>query len=141
MVIRVLLVEETDLVRGALAALLAREEDIKVVAESAGSAHAVARAMSYRPDVAVIDIDGQEGWALAAARELASRLPECRTGLVAAASSRQAEAWIFQPCTGSSRPSGRRTSQSSSSWRVQDRGAGPRARANPPRRCSRTGTS
>jgi two-component system response regulator DesR len=110
MVIRVLLVEETDLVRGALAALLAREEDIEVVAESAGSAQAVARAMTYRPDVVVIDIDGAEDRALAAARELASRLPECHTVLVAGAASpdglRKALALRVPGMVGKNGPSG-----------------------------------
>ncbi|MEV8017381.1 response regulator transcription factor [Streptomyces sp. NPDC086554] len=83
MLIRVLLVEETDLVRGALAALLTLEEDIQVVAASPGFGQAVARALSYRPDVVVIDIEGGEESALGTSRELAARLPECRTLLVA----------------------------------------------------------
>jgi two-component system, NarL family, response regulator DesR len=81
-VIRVLLVEETGLVRGALAALLAREEDIEVVAASPGHEQTVARALSHRPDVVVIDVDGGEEGALGTSRELAVRLPECRTLLV-----------------------------------------------------------
>ncbi|MDG5804306.1 response regulator transcription factor [Streptomyces ossamyceticus] len=81
--IRVLLVEETGLVRGALAALLAREEDIEVVAASPGHEQTVARALSHRPDVVVIDVDGGEDGALRTSRELAVRLPECRTLLVA----------------------------------------------------------
>ncbi|MGP4046077.1 response regulator transcription factor [Streptomyces sp. 2A115] len=81
--IRVLLVEETDLVRGALAALLTREEDIEVVAESPGNDQTVMRALSYRPDVLVIDVDGGEDMALGTSLELAARLPECRTLLVA----------------------------------------------------------
>ncbi|NGO09064.1 response regulator transcription factor [Streptomyces sp. HC44] len=80
--IRVLLVEETDLVRGALAALLTREEDIEVVAASPGYSQTVTRALSYRPDVVVIDIDGGVDGALGTSRELAARLPECRTLLV-----------------------------------------------------------
>lgn len=83
MVIRVLLVEETDLVRGALAALLTREEDIEVVAASPGHDQAVPRALSHRPDVVVIDIDGGADEALGTSRELAARLPECGILLVA----------------------------------------------------------
>lgn len=83
MLIRVLLVEETDLVRGALAALLTREEDIEVVAASPGHDQTVTRALSYRPDVVVIDVDGGEDGALDTSLELAARLPECRTLLVA----------------------------------------------------------
>ncbi|MEH0633254.1 LuxR C-terminal-related transcriptional regulator [Streptomyces bottropensis] len=82
--IRVLLVEETELLRGALAALLAREEDIEVVAACPAPEQTVARALSHRPDVVVIDSDGDSGevGALDTSRELALRLPECRTLLV-----------------------------------------------------------
>ncbi|MGW0733033.1 response regulator transcription factor [Streptomyces sp. NPDC002851] len=83
MLIRVLLVEETDLVRGALAALLSLEEDIDVVAASSGHSQTVTRVLSYRPDVVVIDIDGCADGALGTSRELAARLPECRILLVA----------------------------------------------------------
>lgn len=85
MLIRVLLVEETDLVRGALAALLTREEDIEVVAAAPGCGQALTRALSYRPDVVVIDCDGDavEDGALGTSQELRERLPECRILLVA----------------------------------------------------------
>ena len=85
MLIRVLLVEEIDLVRGALAALLTREEDIEVVAAAPGCGQAVTRALSYRPDVVVIDCDGDavEDGALGTSQELSERLPECRILLVA----------------------------------------------------------
>ena len=69
--------------RGALAALLTREEDIEVVAASPGHDQTVTRALSYRPDVVVIDVDGGEDGALDTSLELAARLPECRTLLVA----------------------------------------------------------
>ncbi|WP_234045928.1 hypothetical protein [Streptomyces adelaidensis] len=41
------------------------------------------RALSYRPDVVVIDIDGDEDGALGTSCELAARLPQCRTLFVA----------------------------------------------------------
>ncbi|AZQ40812.1 response regulator transcription factor [Streptomyces cyaneochromogenes] len=80
--IRVLLVEEADLVRGALAALLTREKDIEVVPAPPEFGHTVAQALSYRPDVVVIDVDGEEDHALGTSLELSARLPECRTLLV-----------------------------------------------------------
>ncbi|MFE0250936.1 LuxR C-terminal-related transcriptional regulator [Streptomyces sp. NPDC059010] len=80
--IRVLLVEDADLVRGALAALLTREKDIEVVPGPAEHGHTVSQALTYRPDVVVIDVDGGEEVALGTSVELASRLPECRTLLV-----------------------------------------------------------
>ncbi|RPF31450.1 two-component system response regulator DesR [Streptomyces sp. TLI_185] len=103
MLIRVLLVEETDLVRGALAALLTREEDIEVVAAAPGCGQALTRALSYRPDVVVIDCDGDavEDGALGTSQELSERLPECRILLVAGTSTpeylRQA---LAQPVAG-----------------------------------------
>ncbi|WP_030261467.1 response regulator transcription factor [Streptomyces violens] len=81
--IRVLLVEENGLLRGALAALLTRESDFEVVAQGGGDGQVLARALSYRPDVVVIDVDARQDEALATAGELCERLPECRTLLVA----------------------------------------------------------
>ncbi|MDC0773229.1 response regulator transcription factor [Streptomyces sp. HD] len=85
--IRVLLVEDADLVRGALAALLTREKDIEVVPGPAEHRHTVSQALTYRPDVVVIDVDGGEEGALGTSLELASRLPECRTLLVVGSAS------------------------------------------------------
>lgn len=82
MLIRVLLVEEADLVRGAFAALLTREKDIEVVPASPEPGQTVTQALSYRPDVVVIDSDGDQDLALGTSLELAARLPECRTLLV-----------------------------------------------------------
>jgi two-component system response regulator DesR len=82
--IRVLLVENTRLVRGAFAALLSREEDIEVVAEVDGDGEVLTRAVMCRPDVAVIDVDSKEGEELAARGELRARLPDCRMLLMMA---------------------------------------------------------
>ncbi len=82
--IRVLLVENTRLVRGAFAALLSREDDIEVVAEGEGDGEVLARAQMCRPDVAVIDVDSKQGEELAARGELRSRVPECRMLLMMA---------------------------------------------------------
>ncbi|MFI7698514.1 DNA-binding response regulator [Nonomuraea sp. NPDC049480] len=75
--IRTLLAEDMNLVRGALVALLAYEDDIEVVAEVARGDRILAAASACRPDVAVIDIalPGKDG--LAAAGELHEKLPEC----------------------------------------------------------------
>jgi two-component system, NarL family, response regulator DesR len=77
-VIRVLIAEDQGMVRGALAALLALEGDITVVAEVGRGDEVVPRALEGRPDVALLDIEmpGLDG--LAAAAVLAERLPACR---------------------------------------------------------------
>ncbi|MFI2425088.1 DNA-binding response regulator [Streptomyces sp. NPDC018955] len=77
--IRILLAEDMHMVRGALVALLALEDDLRVVAEVERGDVIVGRALDCRPDVAIIDVDlpGLDG--LSAARLLAERLPSCRT--------------------------------------------------------------
>lgn len=70
--------------RGAVAALLSREEDIEVVAEAEGDGEALQRALRCRPDVVVIDVDSKEGEEVAARRDLRARLPDCRMLLLMA---------------------------------------------------------
>ncbi|QKW14910.1 DNA-binding response regulator [Verrucosispora sp. NA02020] len=75
--IRVLLADDEELIRTALAALLELEADLTVVAQAADGPAAVTAALAHRPDVAVVDLamPGQDGFAVAA--ELARVLPEC----------------------------------------------------------------
>lgn len=76
--IRVLLAEDQTMLRGALASLLALQDDIEVVAEAARGDDAVAQALATRPDVALLDIEmpGLDG--LSVAGELQRHLPTCR---------------------------------------------------------------
>ncbi len=76
--IRVLLAEDQSLVRGALAALLALEGDLEVVAGVARGDDVLPRALEVRPDIALLDIEmpGLDG--LAAAAQLRTALPSCR---------------------------------------------------------------
>jgi two-component system response regulator DesR len=76
--IRVLLAEDQTMVRGALAALLALEGDIEVVAEVGRGDEVVPAALDAQPDVALLDIEmpGEDG--LSAAAALRARLPSCR---------------------------------------------------------------
>jgi two-component system, NarL family, response regulator DesR len=78
-VIRVLLAEDQAMVRGALRALLALEEDIAVVAEVSRGDQVVDAALAATPDVALLDIEmpGLDGISAGAALRLA--LPGCRT--------------------------------------------------------------
>ncbi|GAA2263408.1 MULTISPECIES: response regulator transcription factor [Kitasatospora] len=78
----VLLADDEHLIRGAMAALLALEEDITVVAQAASGPEALAMAEAHRPDVAVLDLQmpGLDGIEVAA--ELRRRLPGCRAMIV-----------------------------------------------------------
>jgi two-component system response regulator DesR len=78
-VIRLLLADDQELVRTALAALLALEEDFEVVATVGRGDEVVAAAKAHRPDIALLDIQmpGIDG--LAAAAVLTQELPECRS--------------------------------------------------------------
>ncbi len=77
--IRVLLAEDQAMVRGALAALLSREQDIEVVAEVAGGDEVVQAALASQPDVALLDIEMPGGDGLAAAQASRKALPSCRS--------------------------------------------------------------
>ena len=76
--IRVLLAEDQDLVRGAMAALLSLEPDIEVVAEVDRGDEVLAAALASRPEVALLDIEMPGSDGITAAGELRRRLPECR---------------------------------------------------------------
>ena len=76
--IRVLLAEDQAMVRGALSALLSREQDIEVVAEAARGDEVVKAALATQPDVALLDIEMPGGDGLVAAQALRSALPSCR---------------------------------------------------------------
>jgi two-component system response regulator DesR len=78
MTIRVLLAEDQTMVRGALAALLALDEDIEVVAEAARGDEVVPAALDSMPDVALLDIEMPGGDGLSAAAALKASLPSCR---------------------------------------------------------------
>ncbi|GAA4934860.1 response regulator transcription factor [Actinoplanes utahensis] len=72
--IRLLLADDEDLIRGALAALLGLETDLTVVGEAADSAAAVQTAVHTRPDLAVLDLEMPPGDGLQAAAEIRVRL-------------------------------------------------------------------
>ncbi|WP_181763529.1 DNA-binding response regulator [Streptomyces albidus (ex Kaewkla and Franco 2022)] len=73
--IRLLLADDEDLLRTALVALLALEEDLTVVAEAATSTDAVRLARECRPDIAVLDLEMPPGDGLKAAEEIRCELP------------------------------------------------------------------
>jgi two-component system response regulator DesR len=77
--IRVLLAEDQQMVREALATLLSLEHDIEIVALVGNGGEVVPTALERRPDVALLDIEmpGMDG--LAAASALREALPSCRS--------------------------------------------------------------
>jgi two-component system, NarL family, response regulator DesR len=78
MSVRVLLAEDQAMVRGAIAALLALEEDIEIVAEASRGDEVVALALESGPDVALLDVEMPGGDGLDAAAALREELPSCR---------------------------------------------------------------
>ncbi|MDQ3913700.1 MAG: response regulator transcription factor [Actinomycetota bacterium] len=82
MTIRVLIAEDQTMVREALAALLALEEDIEIVAEASRGDEVVPAALDVLPDVALLDIEMPGGDGLSAAAALRERLPSCRVLIV-----------------------------------------------------------
>lgn len=73
--IRVLIADDEDMIRTALAALLGLEDDLEVVAECADGENAVARALELRPDVCLLDLEmpGIDG--VEAAARIRQRIP------------------------------------------------------------------
>jgi len=80
--IRLLLADDQALVRGALAALLALEPDLDVVAEVGRGDEVVAAAVAHRPDVALLDVEmpGLDG--ISAAAALRDATPDVRVLIV-----------------------------------------------------------
>jgi len=76
--IRVLLAEDQAMVRGALAALLALEGDIEIVAEVGNGNDVVPAALTAKPDVALLDIEMPGCDGITAAATLHAQLPSCR---------------------------------------------------------------
>ncbi|MCB7137926.1 response regulator transcription factor [Cellulosimicrobium marinum] len=75
--IRILLADDENLIRDAVASLLSLEDDLEVVVQAASGTEAVAAALKLRPDVAVLDLQmpGLDG--VEVAERLAADLPTC----------------------------------------------------------------
>jgi DNA-binding NarL/FixJ family response regulator len=73
--IRVFLLDDHEVVRQGVAALLESEDDIEVVGEAGTAESAVARIPALKPDVAVLDVRLPDGNGVEVCREVRSRLP------------------------------------------------------------------
>ncbi|MFI7707443.1 response regulator [Nonomuraea sp. NPDC049480] len=74
--IRVFLLDDHEVVRRGVAALLESEDDIEVIGEAGTAESAMARIPALRPDVAVLDVRLPDGNGVDVCREVRSRLPE-----------------------------------------------------------------
>src|SRR5258708_28423293 len=74
--IRVFLMDDHEVVRRGVAALLSAEDDIEIVGEADSAAQALARVLAVRPDVAVLDVRMPDGDGVSVCREIRSRLPD-----------------------------------------------------------------
>ncbi|QKW38060.1 response regulator transcription factor [Actinomadura sp. NAK00032] len=74
--IRVFLLDDHEVVRRGVAALLSAEDDIEIVGEAGTADHALARIPAARPDVAVLDVRLPDGDGVTVCREIRSRLPD-----------------------------------------------------------------
>jgi len=77
-VIRVFLVDDHELVRRGIAALLTAEPDIEVVGEAATAAQARTRIRATRPDVAILDVRLPDGSGIDVCRDVRSEHPDVR---------------------------------------------------------------
>lgn len=82
--IRVLLAEDSAILRDTLLAVLDLQDDLEMVAAVATGPEIVPAVRAHRPDVAVLDIDlpGLDG--VSAAAQLSREVPECRVLILTA---------------------------------------------------------
>ena len=73
-----LLVDDHEVVRQGLAALLGRREEFHVVAEAGTVAEAIEAARRFRPDLIVMDVRLPDGSGVEACREIRAEFPDTR---------------------------------------------------------------
>ncbi|MBO8171560.1 MAG: response regulator transcription factor [Bacillaceae bacterium] len=76
--IRVLLVDDHEMVRMGLSAYLSSQDDIEVVAEGCNGKEAVQLAMEHQPDVILMDLVMDDMDGIEATREICNRMKEAR---------------------------------------------------------------
>ncbi len=74
--LRVMLVDDHEVVRNGLKAMVESTGEMQVVAEAGTVAEAVLRARSYRPDIIVMDVRLPDGTGVDACRDIRSEHPE-----------------------------------------------------------------
>jgi DNA-binding NarL/FixJ family response regulator len=76
--LRLLIVDDHEVVRQGLVALLGRREGFEVVAEAGTVAEAVDMARTFTPDIVVMDVRLPDGTGIEACREIRAELPGTR---------------------------------------------------------------
>lgn len=77
-VLRLLIVDDHEVVRQGLVALLARRDAFQVVAEAGTVAEAIAMATRFEPDIVVMDVRLPDGSGIEACREIRAERPATR---------------------------------------------------------------
>src|SRR5829696_4465670 len=77
-VLRVLVVDDHEVVRQGLAALLDRREGFQVVAEAGTVAESLDQARRHQPDIVVMDVRLPDGSGIEACREIRAEMPATR---------------------------------------------------------------
>jgi two-component system, NarL family, response regulator DevR len=76
--LRLLVVDDHEVVRQGLVALIDRREGFDVVAEAGTVAEAIDQARRYKPDLVIMDVRLPDGSGIEACREIRAELPETR---------------------------------------------------------------
>ena len=76
--IRILSVDDHELVRKGLSAILSTEPDLELVAEASSGREAVLLFRKHRPDVTLMDLRLPEGGGVEATREIRNEFPEAK---------------------------------------------------------------
>ncbi|HLS26845.1 MAG TPA: response regulator transcription factor [Beutenbergiaceae bacterium] len=82
MTIKILLADDENLIRHALASLLDLQDDLEVVAQAASGTEAIAAAAKYSPDVAVLDLQMPGADGIEVGEHLMTHQPECAVVIV-----------------------------------------------------------
>ena len=76
--LRLLVVDDHEIVRQGLVALLDRREGFEVVAQAGSVAEAIAESAKFEPDIVVMDVRLPDGTGIEACREIRAARPETR---------------------------------------------------------------
>jgi two-component system, NarL family, response regulator DevR len=89
-VTRVMLVDDHEVVRSGLRAMIEDMDDLEVVAEAGNAAEAVLRARSYKPDVVVMDVRLPDRSGVEACRDIRAENPDIQILMLTSFSDDQA---------------------------------------------------